>query len=73
VANGDLDTAGGNALMAAADAGLGVRIGLHKGETPFEFRFDMPLWVSEPALAQDTSPDGNAFGFRWTFSFSPVF
>jgi len=73
LANGDLDRSGGNALQAVADAGLGVRVGMQMGQTPFELRFDLPLWVSEPALAQDSGPGTDAFGFRWTFSFSPVF
>ena len=73
VANGDLDTSGGNALTGAADAGLGIRFGLVTAKTPFELRFDMPLWVSAPALAQDTGPGADAVGFRWTFSLSPVF
>jgi hypothetical protein len=55
-----------------ADAGLGARVGLHVGQTSFEVRFDVPLWVSMPGLAQDTGPGDNAFGFRWTFSFAPV-
>jgi hypothetical protein len=33
-------------------------------------RFDFPLVVSRPELAQDATPDAAA-GFRWSFSFSP--
>ncbi len=72
LANGDLDTTGSNAMQAAADAGLGVRIQMQAGQAPFEIRFDVPLWVSVPTLAQDTGPGSRVFGFRWTFSLSPV-
>jgi hypothetical protein len=72
LADGDLDTAGANTIQAAADAGLGLRLRMQVGQAPFEVRFDVPLWVSIPTLAQDTGPGNHAFGFRWTFSLSPV-
>ena len=72
LANGDVNASEPGQLRAVADAGLGVRVGLHVGQTSFEVRFDVPLWVSLPALAQDTGPGDNAFGLRWSFSFAPV-
>ena len=42
------------------------------GRTPFQTRFDFPLWVSRPSLAQDAKPAGTV-GFRWGFSFAPSF
>jgi len=72
LANGDVTTSTSGGLQAVADAGLGARVGLHVGQTSFEVRFDVPLWVSMPGLAQDTGPGDNAFGFRWTFSLAPV-
>ena len=35
-------------------------------------RLDLPLYVSEPALAQDRSPGADRVGVRWTFSFAPA-
>ena len=72
LADGDLDTGGRNTIQAAADAGLGVRMQMQVGQAPFEVRFDVPFWVSVPSLAQDTGPGNQPFGFRWTFSLSPV-
>ena len=69
--NGDLD-GGGNRLRSVADAGVGLRLGYRIGQTRFVVRFDVPLWVSRPALAQDDRPDGR-FGFRWSVSFAPAF
>jgi len=34
-------------------------------------RFDVPLWVSVPSLAQDTHP-ADQVGFRWVLSFAPA-
>jgi peptidase M1-like protein len=48
-----------------ADAGVGLRTGHRIGQTSFTLRFDLPLWVNHPALAQDTHPGSNQFGFRW--------
>jgi hypothetical protein len=69
--NGDL-TSGGDRLEAVGDAGVGLRIGHRLGQTTFQTRFDFPLWVSRPPLAQDDDP-AEAFGFRWSFSFVPAF
>jgi hypothetical protein len=69
--NGDL-ASGGDGLEAVGDAGVGVRIGHRLGQTTFQTRFDFPLWVSRPALAQDDDPD-DPIGFRWSFSFVPAF
>ena len=54
-------------LNAFGDAGIGVRIGHRLGQTNFVTRFDLPVFVSRPLLAQDTHP-ANQAGFRWTFS-----
>lgn len=69
--NGDLDP-GRNRLVWAGDAGIGVRIGHRIGQTSFQTRLDLPLWVSRPELAQDGGPSAPV-GFRWAFSFSPAF
>lgn len=69
--NGDLDPAR-DRLQAVGDAGVGIRVDHRIGRTPFQTRFDFPLWVSRPAFAQDDKPAG-AFGFRWGFSFAPSF
>jgi len=57
-------------LGTLADLGLGVRATHMVGQTLVTTRFDFPLVVSRPELAQDPTPDGAA-GFRWSFSFSP--
>ena len=41
------------------------------GSTSFVTRFDMPIWVSQAGLAQDTDPS-DTVGFRWLFSFVPA-
>jgi hypothetical protein len=69
--NGDLDS-GGSRLRGVADAGVGLRLGYLIGQTRFVARFDLPLWVSRPDLAQDDRP-GRPFGFRWSVSFAPAF
>ncbi|MDH4131768.1 MAG: M1 family metallopeptidase [Gemmatimonadota bacterium] len=57
-------------LGALADLGVGLRATHMVGQTLVTTRFDFPLIVSRPELAQDASPDDVA-GFRWSFSFSP--
>jgi hypothetical protein len=69
--NGDLDPAR-DRLQPVGDAGLGIRIDHRIGRTAFQTRFDFPLWVSRPLLAQDDKPAGPV-GFRWGFSFAPSF
>jgi peptidase M1-like protein len=54
------------------DAGLGIRAEHRIGDTRFLTRFDLPLYVSFPRLAQDQQA-GTELGFRWTFSFEPEF
>ncbi len=71
LADGDLDPTG--RLTGAADAGLGLRLDHRIGATSFQTRFDFPVWVSRPKLAQDTHPGARQLGFRWTFSFAPSF
>jgi hypothetical protein len=58
-------------LGTLADAGLGLRATHMVGQTMVTTRFDFPLLVSRPELAQDATPDDVA-GFRWSFSFSPA-
>jgi hypothetical protein len=70
-ADGDLDP-GRDRLVAVADAGIGWRSDHRLGRTSFQIRFDLPLWVSRPALAQDGGPE-HPIGFRWSFSFLPSF
>jgi hypothetical protein len=64
-ARGD-DTVGPVRLLA--DAGIGIRFDHHLGNTPFQTRVDLPVWVNEPSLAQDDRPT-DRFGWRWLFSF----
>jgi hypothetical protein len=42
-------------------------------ETSVVTRADFPLFVNQPALAQDTHPGSDRAGFRWSFSFTPAF
>ena len=56
-----------------ADAGVGLRAQHRIGDTEFTTRFDLPLFVSRPELAQDGHPGSEKVGFRWSFSFSPTF
>jgi hypothetical protein len=53
------------------DAGVGVRAEHRIGDTRFVTRFDLPLWVSRPELAQDRSPGDDDVAFRWVVSFEP--
>jgi hypothetical protein len=62
----------GGPVEVLADAGVGVRMSHRIGDTRFVTRFDLPLYVSRPALAQDTHPGTKALGFRWAFSFEPA-
>jgi hypothetical protein len=55
------------------DAGVGLRADHRIGDTRFTTRFDLPLYVNRPELAQDRSPGDDDVGFRWTFSFEPAF
>ena len=73
MADGDLDTSGSGGLYGVGDGGVGLRIDHRIGQTEFQTRFDAPLWVSRPELAQDTYPGDRDFGLRWTFSFRPAF
>jgi hypothetical protein len=63
----------GDRIRFLMDAGLGVRAEHRIGDTRFTTRFDLPLYVSRPELAQDRNPGDNKFEFRWTFSFEPAF
>ena len=54
-----------------ADAGLGLRAAHRIGDTEFVTRFDFPIYLSRPELAQDRSPGDGKFEFRWVFSFEP--
>jgi hypothetical protein len=54
------------------DAGIGLRAEHRIGDTRFVTRFDLPLWVSRPELAQDRSAADDELAFRWVFSFEPA-
>jgi hypothetical protein len=72
LADGDLAAPGGSGLVGVADAGFGIRVDNRIGRTPFQLRFDFPVWISRPALALD-QPASSPFAFRWSFSFKPAF
>jgi hypothetical protein len=55
------------------DAGIGIRAEHRIGDTRFVTRFDLPLWVSRPELAQDRSAGDDELAFRWVLSFEPEF
>jgi peptidase M1-like protein len=63
----------GDRIKLLADAGLGLRADHHIGDTRFTTRFDFPLYVSRPRLAQDREPGDDVVEFRWSFSFEPAF
>jgi hypothetical protein len=63
----------GDRVRFLGDAGVGVRAEHQIGDTHFITRFDVPLFVSRPELAQDREPGDDEFAFRWTFSFEPAF
>ncbi len=63
----------GDRIGFLADAGLGLRADHRIGDTRFTTRFDLPLYVSRPELAQDRGPGEDEVEFRWTFSFEPAF
>ena len=63
----------GDRLRFIADAGIGLRAEHQIGDTRFTTRFDVPLYVSRPELAQDRDAGDGKVDFRWTFSFEPAF
>ena len=62
----------GDRLRFIGDAGVGIRAEHRIGDTRFVTRFDLPLWVSRPELAQDASAGDDEVAFRWVFSFQPA-
>jgi hypothetical protein len=72
VAMGDGDLTGTRGhLVAVADAGVGLRLDQRLGQTSYQLRLDLPLWVSRPRLAEGHA--GRAIGFRWIVSLAPSF
>ncbi|MEP6551444.1 MAG: hypothetical protein ABJB95_09680, partial [Gemmatimonadales bacterium] len=63
----------GDRIRFLGDAGLGLRADHRIGDTRFVTRFDFPLYVSRPELAQDRRTGDDELRFRWTFSFEPAF
>jgi hypothetical protein len=63
----------GGRIKLLADAGVGLRAEHRIGDTRFSTRFDFPLYVSRPELAQDRGAGDEKLEFRWTFSFQPAF
>ena len=61
----------GGTLRFIGDAGVGLRAEHRIGDTRFVTRFDLPLWVSRPELAQDAEAGDGELAFRWVFSFQP--
>ena len=68
---GDEDAPSSGRIRFLGDAGVGLRAEHRIGDTRFVTRFDLPLWVSRPELAQDRSPGDDEVAFRWVFSFEP--
>lgn len=71
LSNGFFSVHGGGRL--AGDAGVGLRISHRIGQTAFETRFDMPLWVSHPDRAIGGSVTDARARFRWTIGVGPGF
>jgi Peptidase family M1 domain len=63
----------GDRIRFLGDAGIGLRAEHRIGDTRFNTRFDFPLYVSRPELAQDREVGDDKLKFRWTFSFDPEF
>ena len=63
----------GDRIRFLGDGGIGLRADHRIGATSFTTRFDLPLYVSRPELAQDRNAGDNDLEFRWTFSFEPAF
>ncbi|MBA3343731.1 MAG: M1 family metallopeptidase [Gemmatimonadales bacterium] len=63
----------GERIRFLGDAGVGLRAEHRIGDTRFMTRFDLPLYVSRPELAQEQGPGDDEVGFRWVFSFEPAF
>jgi hypothetical protein len=63
----------GDRVRFLGDAGVGFRAEHRIGDTRFITRFDVPLFVSRPELAQHRDAADEKFRFRWTFSFEPAF
>ena len=55
-----------------ADAGVGVRARGQLWDRRITLRFDVPLYVRDPALAPDGRASENHVKFRWTFSFADL-
>jgi hypothetical protein len=62
----------GDRIRFLADGGIGLRAEHRIGDTRFVTRFDLPLFVSRPRLAQDRSAGDDQLAFRWVFSFQPA-
>ncbi len=62
----------GDRIRFLADGGIGLHAEHRIGDTRFVTRFDLPLFVSRPRLAQDRMPDDDRLAFRWVFSFQPA-
>ncbi|HEX5633942.1 MAG TPA: M1 family metallopeptidase [Gemmatimonadales bacterium] len=56
-----------------ADAGVGIRASHRIGDTPFETRFDFPIWLSEPGFARNEFAREDELDFRWIFSVQAAF
>jgi hypothetical protein len=67
----DADALVSGRLRFLGDAGVGLRAEHRIGDTRFVTRFDLPLWVNRPELAQDRAAGDDEVSFRWLFSFEP--
>jgi hypothetical protein len=70
---GSIPSPTGGRVRFLGDAGIGLRAEHRIGDTRFTTRFDVPLYVSQPELAQDRQAGDSEVEFRWTFSFEPPF
>ncbi|MDQ3136664.1 MAG: hypothetical protein M3Q93_03645, partial [Gemmatimonadota bacterium] len=61
----------GGQVRFVGDAGVGLRAEHRIGDTRFVTRFDLPLWVSRPELAQGAAAGDDELAFRWVVSFQP--
>jgi hypothetical protein len=63
---------GNSDVHTFADAGVGVLARDQLWDRAVTFRFDVPLYVRDPALAPGGKPGDDRVKLRWTFSFADL-